>query len=295
MAIPDVANWSTTPANNIQANTGIIWDEGMNAGQVNNSARDTMSALKVWFSAQIQGHLRGLTLSAAGSTGTFGVAAGAAADSTSAEMMSLASAYTKGTGAWAVGTGNGSLDTGSIANATWYHAHLIKRVDTGVTDILTSLSAVAPTLPTNYTVFRRLGGMLTDGSAHWAPFTQTGDLFLWNAVTQDIDFENSFSRTMQAITTKVPTGIIVQAKIRGFIQANASGAILGLIIATTDTSTTVASSPVNLNIGGPSGACLFDLTVETNTSAQIKGASNAAGDDALVRAATYGWIDTRGK
>ena len=47
-------------------------------------------------------------------------------------LLSLASAYTKTTSAWGVGTGNGSLDTGSIANSTWYHVYLIKRVDTGV-------------------------------------------------------------------------------------------------------------------------------------------------------------------
>ena len=52
---PAVSAYSTTPANNVQANTGVIWDEGMAPAQVNNSARqnmaDTRSAFNdlIWF------------------------------------------------------------------------------------------------------------------------------------------------------------------------------------------------------------------------------------------------------
>jgi hypothetical protein len=72
-------------------------------------------------------------------------------------MMTLAAAINKTTAAWAVGGGNGALDTGAIAANTWYNVHLIKRADTGFTDVLLSTSATAPKLPTNYTLFRRIG------------------------------------------------------------------------------------------------------------------------------------------
>ena len=49
--------------------------------------------------------------------------------------MLLASAYTKTTGSWAVGSGNGGLDTGTITNSTWYHVFLMQRPDTEVVDI----------------------------------------------------------------------------------------------------------------------------------------------------------------
>ena len=45
--------------------------------------------------------------------------------------MTLAAAISKTTSAWAVGTGNGALDTGTIANSTWYHVYVIERTDTG--------------------------------------------------------------------------------------------------------------------------------------------------------------------
>ena len=70
-----------------------------------NADLDTLDAL-------LAGVLYGLTLSAAGSSASFGIAAGAASG------MVLGSAYTKTTSSWAVGSGNGALDTGAIANNT---------------------------------------------------------------------------------------------------------------------------------------------------------------------------------
>src|SRR5215831_9378024 len=53
----------------------------------------------------LRSYLAGLTLSTAGSSATFSVAAGVAADSTNANMMTLAAAISKTTGAWVVGSG----------------------------------------------------------------------------------------------------------------------------------------------------------------------------------------------
>ncbi len=86
----------------------------------------------------LSNYISGLTLSTAGGSGTFGISAGVAADSTNAALMALPSAFTKTTGAWVVGTGNGSLDTGSIANNTWYTIYEIQRTDTRLVDIICS-------------------------------------------------------------------------------------------------------------------------------------------------------------
>ena len=126
----------------------------------------------------LPGYISGLQLSTAGSSSTFGIAVGTASNTTALSYMALSSAYTKTTSSWTVGTGNGALDTGTIANNTWYHAFLIQRTDTGVVDVLVSLSPTSPTLPASYTLFRRIGSMKTDGSAHWTKFVQNGDEFL---------------------------------------------------------------------------------------------------------------------
>lgn len=55
MTGPGIYSYSTTPANNVQSNTGINWDEGMPPAAVNNSARQNMTDLRnafndlVWF------------------------------------------------------------------------------------------------------------------------------------------------------------------------------------------------------------------------------------------------------
>lgn len=101
----------------------------------------------------MQGYVYGLT--ATTNTGTpssnIDIATGVAAKFDSPyTLITLASSITKNTAnAWAVGSGNGSLDTGSIANSTYY-GYLIQRSDTGVIDALTSLSSTSPTMPTNY-------------------------------------------------------------------------------------------------------------------------------------------------
>jgi hypothetical protein len=92
--------------------------------EVANSFTATQKAqARINIAAVLRGQLWGLTLSTAGASATFSVAAGEAADSTSVDLMVLPSSISKTTSAWAVGTGNGGLDTGAIAASTWYHAH----------------------------------------------------------------------------------------------------------------------------------------------------------------------------
>jgi len=101
--------------------------------------------------------------------------------------MRLISSITKQIDAvWVVGTNQGGLDTGTVAASTWYHMWLIKRTDSGVVDALFSLSATSPTLPTGYTLKRRIGSVHTDASANIESFSQTGDEFIWTNTTQTI-------------------------------------------------------------------------------------------------------------
>ena len=242
----------------------------------------------------LQNYLSGLTLSTAGSSGTFGIAAGEGVDSTNVSAMLLNSAYTKTTASWAVGSGNGGLDTGSIAGSTWYHAYLIQRPDTGVTDILFSLSATSPTMPTNYTLFRRIGSMKTDGSNHWLAFTQTGDNFIW--ATMAVDQSNasvaSVSRNTQALT--VPTGVVVSALFRAAISiAHDTTFILFTSLQETDQAVgSPAAADISSSVAFIGGSGSFSRL--TNTSAQIGVRSSIANATGLY-ISTYGWIDTRGR
>lgn len=228
--------------------------------------------------------ITGLTLSAAGSTATFGIAIGAAAG------MALSSAYTKTTSAWALGTAAGSLDTGAIANSTWYHVYIIQRSDTGVVDILASLSATAPTMPTNYDRKRRIGAMKTDGSAQWTKFVQVRDEFLWAVPVSD--YSGNLTTGAANITLTVPTGIQVQALCRGYITGLAND---NALLSSPDETSGASNSPTgNVSWVGQVNSQannLGQVSLRTNTSAQIRGIASATVTLALT---TRGWVDNRG-
>lgn len=251
-------------------------------GEINTDL-DTLDAL-------LAGALYGLTLSAAGSTATYGIAAGAASG------MSLATAYTKTASAWAVGTGNGSLDTGSIANNSWYHVWLIGRVDTSVWDVLLSLSATAPTMPASYTLKRRIGSMKTDGSAQWIKFTQNGDEFLWAQPLGDYAAALTAASTPQDITLTTPPGVKTIARCR---VAWGNGTLQALVLI--DAKDVGALTP---NAGGVVNATAYspgagaytrgNIDVRTDTAAKIN-ATCSPDNSCTLYLTTYGWTDTRGK
>lgn len=244
----------------------------------------------------VRSYLAGLTLSAAGSTGTFGVAAGVAADGTGAAMMTLGSAYTKTTSAWAVGSGNGSLDTGTIANDTWYHVWQIERPDTGVVDILTSLSVSAPTMPANYTLKRRIGSMKTDGSAQWIKFIQDGDYFAWAASVLDVDATNPGTSAVTRTLT-VPPGVNVHARLNVYqVQGSNVFATHLSDLAVNDEAPSATVAPLGqLNGGSGTSADAGQVDVRTNTSAQIRSRISVSGAGDILRIATIGWFDRRGR
>jgi hypothetical protein len=237
-------------------------------------------------------YLSGLTLSTAGASATFGIAIGQAADAANAIMMALGSAYTKTTSAWALGTGNGAMDTGTVAASTWYHVYLIQRPDTLVTDVLFSLNVSAPTMPANYTRKRRVGSMKTNGSSQWVKFLQIGDEFLWDAMGSDF---STAALTTSALTigpANVPTGVKVDARIRGyFLHASAATALLLTSFDESDQAVDVHFATAQISVAAQ--AVNFVAQIRTDTSAQMRARSNAA--SSTLWFAAYGWRDDRGK
>lgn len=241
--------------------------------------------------AALKGHLYGLTLSTAGSSSTFSVAAGEAADSTASDLMVLAASISKTTSAWAVGSGNGGLDTGTIANNTWYHAHQIKRPDTGVVDVLISTSASAPTLPANYTLFRRIGSMKTNGSSQWISFTQVGDTFTWASAVNDVS-GGTWTTTAADTVLTVPTGVAVEA-----FGTAAFGSDSGVQYAALY-SKSIADFAVNSNTGAFAGQnAVFRgmnyFRIMTDILATIRRRSSDA--NGSINLYTFGWVDSRGR
>lgn len=239
------------------------------------------------------GLIYGLTLSTAGSSSTFGISGGAAGGAASG--MVLGSSYTKTTASWAVGSGNGSLDTGTIANSTWYHVYIIQRVDTGVVDILISTNATSPTMPASYTRKRRIGSLLTNGSTQWVKFLQNGDEFIWDVGVNN--YNSTIGTSASIITVSTPLGVQTNALINGLIVNPSSN--VAVLFTSIDQADSVPGGIVgnfNAYSGSASGVGVnagLSASIKTDSSAQIRVRANAT--STTLQLATRGWVDYRGR
>ena len=211
-------------------------------------------------------------------TNDIDIAAGGCMDATGAYWISLSALTKQSDAAWAVGTAAGGLDTGAVGNSD-YFIWAIARSDTGVTDILFSLSATAPTMPTSYDYkrligwFRRSGGTIVGFKT--MELSGGGLRMRWKTPVADAS-NVSLTTTYATVVLSVPLGLAVKAF--GNVACNAGGNGLNIREpGTTDGTPAVSTTPgfaigatgSSTNIGG------FFQEV-TNTSGQVEWAGNAA-------------------
>ena len=239
-----------------------------------------------------QSHLAGFIMSNDGTTPntTLDFTAGQAADSTNAVMISVA-AFKKTTGAFVAGTGNGALDTGTVAASTWYHVFAISNAGGTTTDILFSLSATAPTMPSTYTLKRRIGSFRTDASAHILPFLQVGDNFYWTSIFTDLNNGGTTSDTLALFTFTVPTGVTVRPLVQTYFS-NYVG-VINFASAANGNAPTWANTGIVQGLGQNTGVTVPPVFY-TNTSAQLWFAGSVTAASGIYFS-TLGWVDDRGK
>jgi FlaG/FlaF family flagellin (archaellin) len=226
------------------------------------------------------------------------VAAGQCVDSGNAIMLTYAGGTLDcGT------TGANGLDAGTLANNTWYHAHIIGKAD-GTTALLacTTANLGSITMPSGYTLKRRIGSFKTNGSAQIIAYVQDGDFFWWSSLVADVNVTNPGTSAVTRTLT-VPTGVNVLAYLQaGGVNGDSSG--LGAYfsdLATTDTTpvmdTTAPLSDIGAAAIAPGGAAaqLNRIHVRTNTSAQIRSRVNYSSANVRLIINTLGWVDRRGK
>jgi hypothetical protein len=233
-----------------------------------------------------------LTVNAGAPTTKIDLSAGQAQDIGNAGAMTLAATLTKDlTATWAVGTGNGGLaPTLTLAVATWYHVFVIKRTDTNVTDAMFDTSVTAAHIPAPYTLFRRVGSILTDAATLILPFTQDGDYFEWTDTFLEATSATPGTNAVTQTLTRVPTGVSVRA----VLNATNAASMFAYISPLTTTDIAPSATVAPLSNAGTSGASTGgnQLMVRTNTSAQIRTRNSA---NARLFLATIGWYDRRGR
>lgn len=276
--------------------TGSIPTFNGTTGKVIQAGSPTMAD----FLAASSGPMPTISNNVTDATNDIDFSAGASFSSDATHWPMVGTALTKQLdAAWAVGNNaGGRMSAAAIANTT-YFCFQIRRPDTGVVDYGFDVSPTAPTLPTNYTQYRRIGAIVRVSAAIKA-FIQDGDLFQWTSgVSLDVNSSNPGTAAVTRTLT-VPVGIRVNAFLlvsaTGTAAADHPGGVRISDLSTAD----VAASSVNGNfvvfgttagtlVGGASIYCM------TNTSGQVRSRIQISTAGTTLVMMTAGWIDTRGR
>ena len=124
--------------------------------------------------------------------------------------------------------GVNGLDSGSLANTTWYYGFIIgdsKGIKTTAT--LLSTSKTAPTLPAGYDSFRWVGVALTSGAAQFNDYLTKDDGLtrrtIWTSAITALSGGSATTITTVAMTSGVPPLSDVMALCQVLFTPNAAG------------------------------------------------------------------------
>lgn len=199
-------------------------------------------------------------------------------------FVSNAATFTKRvTGTWAVGTGNGGLDTGAVAANATYFAYALRKDSDLSFDVVLSTSAtiggVTTTLLTGYTLVKCIGVVLTDASSLIRAFVMypRDEYSFVTPIRDALNITTSTTSTLLALT--VPNGVKVKAKLRFMFSSSATtnsclvhDPAKGILIAGgNDSGGNVGTMQV------ASGFAVGSDFVWTNTARQVRHVAGATG------------------
>lgn len=243
------------------------------------------------------GYIQGFTYSNNGSDATndIDVAAGSCSNSTGVYPIILSSTLTKRLDAnWAVGSGNGGILSGSAANVD-YNIWAIARSDTGVVDVGFETTANAtPTLPSNYTYYRKIGWFKRVGGTIVAFDTyelEGGGLELaWKAPTLDIDLTNTLTTSRRTDAVKVPLNFSTIAHLNVGLFDGSSGFTAWITCPdTTDAAPSSSVAPLgNFQLQAVTTPVFSDIWVRTSATGTIAARATLATVD-NYRVSTQGF------
>lgn len=300
MAKVKIQDHDETPGNNTDLNS-ISIAEGMAPSDVNNAIRELMAQLRKY--NLYRGHISGLIPSSGGDADhDISFSVGEASDSTNVQMIYIDTALVKQIDAnWAAGTGNGGFPSGLTLSAdTWYHLFVIGQTD-GTSDAGFDTSLTAANLltdATGYTLYRRVGSLLTDSSSNIIGFTALenagGALHVqWADPPGDVN-DSTLTTTSKDYTLTTPTGVRTVAKLQGFAFSGSGNQYVYVRskdvndeAPSTNTSPFITATAF-ASANHPGGSIQMDIV--TNTSSQIAARATAT---ITLNLSTLGWVDHR--
>ena len=186
--------------------------------------------------------------------------------------------------------GADGLDAGALGVSTSYHVFAIGKTD-GTVARLASTSPSSPTMPSGYTLKRRISSFKTNGSSQIINYSQVGNEFYLSASISTVAAVLSTS-AVTTITLPIPSGVKMLGKFRAIAT---SGGSFGVVLYSPEQAAQVFNTPpgnASLTLGA-TGQVAGDFSIRTDTSASIRGIGGSTSDSLTV--STYGWEDERGR
>lgn len=222
--------------------------------------------------------------------------AGQCRDATNAQNIIVAALTKQSDVAWAVGTNQGMLDSGAVGNNEYY-VWAILRSDTGVTDLLSSLSSTAPTMPANYDYKRLVGYFLRAGGtivAFKAYESAGGGLeWLWSSPTLDINLAATLTTTRRTDAVKVPLTFSVISHLNVLLNDATTGYDAWIYCPDqSDLAPSLTLAPLSNIRSGAAAAVSQQMNVRTSATGTIAARSTLATVDSYA-VSTMGFEWTR--
>jgi len=242
-------------------------------------------------------NLYGLITSYVSST-SYAVASGGALSDDFSTFLPFPTGFTKTLASFAAGTNAGSLDTGAVANSTWYTIWLIYNPTARVSDILASANATSPTLPSGYTKKVRIWAIYNNSSGSIANYTQNLNECLY--ATGFADTANTISASSALVSLTVPKGIKVNALFNANLYSNYAGSDAAIIFQSPDQSAITPSATGNSSLAVapsysgtvPTSSCAFNLRTDTSGRINVTGSISSASIGYSI--VTNGFVYPRG-
>lgn len=243
------------------------------------------------------GHLYGMIISnnVSDANNDIDISVGECRSSDNTVDLILSSIITKRSdAAWAQGNNQGGMDAGSKPTNGTLHVFIIS--NGSVVDAIFSTSPSAPSLPTGYTKYRRIGAVRTDSSTNIRSFVQVGDRFLYRSLVKDVVMGNAVAGG-SLFNISVPSGF----KLHPIINISAYARYWKIYDPDQTFPSTLTPDVYNntatnyLADSYSHGGCQFNpFGVMTNTVNQI-GLDVSSDLNGYVCIDTHGWFDTRGR
>lgn len=152
-------------------------------------------------------------------------------------------------------SGAGGLDTGTVANSTWYWRYGIGKAD-GTTSVIASLSSSSPTLPSGYTFYVRLTPIYVTGGVHYptrcvGPYT--GYLVVSGGSLPSLTSGSATFWTSVGIAAYAPAVDLKSIRVSLYVSNGCNAGVAPDAYRTTPPSGTVPTAPASIS-ANPAGS-----------------------------------------